>query len=146
MFRTHVLDARRLADGKLVLLKRVASSSPEIRIATYLSSEELRRDPRNHCVPILDVIVDRQDPSISFLVMPFLRWIDDPEFDTVGSILECIEQLLEVSTSLLQFLRHGLHKYLKGLVFLHEHNVAHRGAMRRTEKAHTHFLLQRLRV
>ena len=70
-------------------------------IASLLSSEELRSDPRNHCVPILDVIVDTEDPALSFIVMPFLRHVDDPPFDTVGSVLECMEQLLEVSLSFL---------------------------------------------
>ncbi|KAI0767251.1 kinase-like domain-containing protein [Fomes fomentarius] len=108
MFRPHLLDGKRLSDGKLILFKRVASDSQEVYIASYLSSEELRKDPRNHCVPILDVLQDPHEPSISFLVMPFLRYIDQPEFDTIGSILECVQQLLE------------------GLSFLHQHNVAHR--------------------
>ena len=82
------------------MLKKVASGSQEIRIASYFSTGDLRKDPRNHCVPILDVFVDSQDPAISFIVMPFLRPIDQPEFDTVGSILTCVEQLLEVNTLL----------------------------------------------
>lgn len=90
------MDAR-TSDGTLVLVKKVARGSPEVHIAIFLSSEELRRDPRNHCVPILDVLDDPADPATSFLVMPFLRNIDDPEFDTVGSILQCVSQLLEVS-------------------------------------------------
>ena len=65
-------------------------------IATFFSREDIRRDPANHCVPVLDVFADDIDSNISYLVMPFLRWIDDPEFDTVGTILDCVEQLLEV--------------------------------------------------
>ena len=102
------MDATRISDGKLVLLKQVKSSSQELVIASLLSSEESRKDPRNHCVPILDIIVDTEDPSISYMVMPFLRHVDDPPFDTVGSVLECMEQLLEVrflSASLRQLLR-----------------------------------------
>ncbi|KAI0773748.1 kinase-like domain-containing protein [Fomes fomentarius] len=106
--RSHLMDATNVSDGKLVLIKKVVSNSPELHIATCLSSKELRKDPRNHCVPILDAFVDTQEPAISFIVMPFLRPIDKPEFDTVGSILNCVDQLLE------------------GLIFLHEHNVAHR--------------------
>ena len=96
MFVTNVMDATRISDGKLVSLKRVKSSSQEIVIASLLSSEGLRKDPRNHCVPILDIIVDIEDPALSFIVMPFLRDVDDPPFDTVGSAFECMEQLLEV--------------------------------------------------
>ncbi len=117
MFRPHLLDGKRLSDGKLILFKRVASDSQEVHIASYLSSEELRKDPRNHCVPILDVLQDPHDPSISFLVMPFLRYIDQPEFDTVGSILECVQQLLEVCrpfTRLFTPLRRTMHS---GFVF-----------------------------
>ena len=44
----------------------------------------------------MDVIVDREDPAISFLIMPYLRYINNPEFDSVDSILDCVEQLLEV--------------------------------------------------
>ena len=101
MLVTNVMDATRISDGKLVSLKRVKSSSQEIVIASLLSSEELRKDPRNHCVPILDIIADTEDPTLSFIIMPFLRHIDDPPFDTVGSILECMEQLLEASLSFL---------------------------------------------
>ena len=86
-----------MSDGKAVLFKKIGTDSAELRLATYLSSEELRKDPRNHCVPILDVLRDPFDPSISYLVMPLLRRIDMPEIDTVESVLECVGQLLEVT-------------------------------------------------
>ncbi|KAI0352731.1 hypothetical protein OH77DRAFT_1513089 [Trametes cingulata] len=108
MMRPHLMDARRISDNKLVLLKQVRRDSRELQITPYLSSHPLRRDPRNHSIPILDVLHDPQDDNWSYLVMPFLRYIDDPPFETVGDILECCEQLLQ------------------GLVFLHEHGVAHR--------------------
>ncbi|CCL99181.1 uncharacterized protein FIBRA_01196 [Fibroporia radiculosa] len=41
----------------------------------------LREDPRNHCVPILDLFEDEDDPSHSYMVMPYLRCIDDPPFE-----------------------------------------------------------------
>ncbi len=94
------MDAIRLVDGKQVFIKKVPSTSSKLRIATYLSSPELRKDARNHCVPILEVLTDPEDSSISFLVMPLLRYIDQPEFDTVGCILDFVEQLLEVTLML----------------------------------------------
>lgn len=94
------MDAIRLVDGKQVFIKKVPSTSSKLRITTYLSSPELRKDPRNHCVPILEVLTDPEDSSISFLVMPLLRYIDQPEFDTVGCILDFVEQLLEVTLML----------------------------------------------
>ncbi|KAI0773720.1 hypothetical protein C8Q74DRAFT_1316758 [Fomes fomentarius] len=92
----NVMDARRLSDGKLVMLKRVPADSQELRVCSHLTSQELRNDPRNHCVPVLDVFTDAQDPGMAYIVMPFLRHIDDPGFDTVGSILTCVDELLRV--------------------------------------------------
>ncbi|KAI0676773.1 kinase-like domain-containing protein [Trametes maxima] len=107
-FRPNVVDATRVSDGTLVYLKKVPSSSHELEILSYLSSEEMRHDPRNHCVPLLDVLQDHSDPSTVFMVMPFLRYIDSPQFETVDDTLECLDQVLE------------------GLVFIHDHGVAHR--------------------
>ncbi|KAI0350538.1 hypothetical protein OH77DRAFT_1593479 [Trametes cingulata] len=107
-WRSSVMDATRISDGTLVYLKRVKSDSQELQILSYLSSEELLHDPRNHCVPLLDVIQDPLNPDTSYMVMPFLRYIDSPPFELVGDVLECIDQVLE------------------GLVFIHDHDVAHR--------------------
>ncbi|KAH9894107.1 kinase-like domain-containing protein [Cubamyces lactineus] len=107
-WRPHIMDARRMSDGKLVLIKMIHTGSPEQTIATYLSSPELRQDPRNHCVPILDVIHHPDNPDTSYLIMPYLRKLDDPEFESIDEIMDFGEQVLE------------------GLVFLHDHGVAHR--------------------
>ena len=53
-------------------------------------------DPANHSVPILDTFQDLIDKSISYLVMPFLRLIDDPEFEVVEEVLDFVDQILEV--------------------------------------------------
>ena len=90
------MDARRIADGKLVLLKRIRTDSAELDIARRFSLPEYRSDPRNHCVPILDVIPDADDPTMSYIVMPFLRYVDNPPFVSVENILDCVDQLLEV--------------------------------------------------
>ncbi|KAI0363835.1 hypothetical protein BV20DRAFT_1039723 [Pilatotrama ljubarskyi] len=107
-FRPNLMDARRISDGKLVQLKRVPNDSHELEIATFLSSSRLREDPRNHSVPLLDSLQDPEDPGYTYMVMPYLRYIDNPPFDTIQSIIDCVTQLLE------------------GLAFLHEHGVAHR--------------------
>ncbi|KAI0356686.1 hypothetical protein OH77DRAFT_225771 [Trametes cingulata] len=90
-----MIDATRVSDGKLVCLKKVRSTSQELEICRYFSSEELRRDPRNHCIPLLDVLPHPTDPDISFMMMPYLRSIDDPPFETVEDAMECGEQILE---------------------------------------------------
>ncbi|KAI0676776.1 kinase-like domain-containing protein [Trametes maxima] len=106
--RPGVIDATRTSDGRLVYLKKVASTSNELEILKCLSSDELREDPCNHSVPLLDAFQPPDNLGITFLVMPFLRSIDDPPFETVEDALDCGEQLLE------------------GLLFLHNHHIAHR--------------------
>ena len=91
-----VIDARRISDGKAVFIKKIASGYPEEKLASHLSSTELRSDPRNHCVPILDLIPAPNGEPMTYVVMPLLRYIDKPPFETVDEVLECGEQLLEV--------------------------------------------------
>ncbi|KIO15972.1 hypothetical protein M407DRAFT_34398 [Tulasnella calospora MUT 4182] len=73
------MDAQQLSDGKTVYLKHTKKDSPEVEIVQYLSSEELRNDPRNHCQPSLDVLRNEDDPEHVILVIPWLRRIDSPE-------------------------------------------------------------------
>lgn len=80
----------------MVYIKRVKTNDTESRIALYLSKATFREDPRNHNVPIIDYFEDLIDPSISYLVMPFLSSIDEPPFDTVGDVVEFCDQILEV--------------------------------------------------
>ncbi|KAI0929999.1 hypothetical protein AcW1_008783 [Taiwanofungus camphoratus] len=106
----YVLDATRVSDGSIVTLKRTSKSKHpyEVDIGRYFSSESLASDPRNHCVPILDVLQDSRDEDILILVMLLLREYDDPQFETVGEVID--------------FLRQVFH----GLQFMHQHHVAHR--------------------
>ena len=60
------------------------------------SSEPLLSDKRNHCVPILDRLQDNEDDRIRYLVMPFLRHIENPRFQAVEDIIDFIDQMLEV--------------------------------------------------
>ncbi|KAF8518184.1 kinase-like domain-containing protein [Gautieria morchelliformis] len=106
----NVIDARRIEDGIKVTLKRVPTTTKELPIARYLSSEALLSDPRNRTVRILDVIPLPDDDEWAMLVMPYLRQFDDPHFQFR---VECVE-----------FFRQSL----QGLEFMHEHNVAHRDA------------------
>ena len=53
-------------------------------------------DPTNHSVPIIDTFQDLVDKSKSYLVMPFLRLIDDPDFEVVEEVLDFVDQILEV--------------------------------------------------
>ncbi|KAG1907625.1 uncharacterized protein F5891DRAFT_996267 [Suillus fuscotomentosus] len=114
MPRHHsLLDARRTQDGARVSLKLIeVSRHPyEIEIGRYFCSAPLSEDPANHCVPIYAVLEVPDDNSLAIIVMPLLRRITDPYFDTVGEVVDCIHQLLE------------------GLRFMHRYHVAHRDCM-----------------
>lgn len=90
-----------MSDSLLVCIKRIATDGQELSITQLLNEEGLRKDAHNHSVPILDVLEDDEDRSISYLVMPFLRPMDDPPFSHVGDVLEFVDQVLEVcATSL----------------------------------------------
>jgi len=107
-----------------VCIKRVQENDEEIRIAQMLSTPELREDPKNHCVPIIEVIDDPEYDSISYVVMPLLRSANDPPFQYVEEIIDFVNQILEVGHQPREFWVSDLG--LQGLVFLHEKGVAHR--------------------
>jgi hypothetical protein len=90
-----VLDAIWVKDGVKVVLKRVPSDGDEVRIALYLSSFEMRSNPRNRTVPILDVIVPPDDKYV-LLVMPFLRVFSSPPFHCRWEVVEALRQFLQV--------------------------------------------------
>ncbi|KAF9803772.1 hypothetical protein IEO21_09579 [Rhodonia placenta] len=111
----YILDATRLSDDTLVSLKKIKTEVHpfEADIGRYLCSEELRNDSENHCVTLYDVLQDPLDKNVVILVMPLLRGCDNPEFETVGEVVEFIQQLIS------------------GLRFMHARHVAHRDIMLR---------------
>ncbi|KAI8993984.1 kinase-like domain-containing protein [Trametes punicea] len=113
ILRGEVLDATRLADNTVVVLKQVMMSRfpYEVAISRFFSTGPLASDPRNHCVPIYDVLDVPDDDDLKLLVMPLLHRFDEPRFLTLGEALECCRQLIE------------------GLSFMHDHHVAHRDIM-----------------
>ncbi|TDL21677.1 hypothetical protein BD410DRAFT_724031 [Rickenella mellea] len=104
----RTMDATRISDGSLVMLKKVSRLTSEISIAQYLSEPEIRRCPENHCVPVLDRFPAEADPNIDIIVMPFLFRLNEPRFEAVDQVLDFIRQTLD------------------GLAFMHAKNVAHR--------------------
>lgn len=60
---------------------------------TFLSSDDLSHDLRNHALPLLDTL--RTTDSL-FLVFPLYLELTAPEFDTVGEGVDFMEQTLEV--------------------------------------------------
>ena len=83
------------------LLKKIDTDvhPHELEIGLFVSSEQIQSLPHNHCVHILDTLVDPKQSNLSIIVMPYLRAFDDPEFQTFGEVVACIEQLIEVRQS-----------------------------------------------
>jgi hypothetical protein len=97
-FASFLMDATRISDGASVALKSIKPSVHpyEVEIGTYLSSEPLASDPKNHCVPIYEVldVPDVDDKVI--LVMPFLRRYNHPPLQTFGESVDFFQQIFEV--------------------------------------------------
>ncbi|KAJ7452116.1 hypothetical protein B0H11DRAFT_2074354 [Mycena galericulata] len=105
----RLLDATRISDNAHVVLKlsNLTENPDEIPILEFLLSGDRMKDPRNHCVPIYELL--RPDLSdVIVIVMPLLYRVQCPEFDTIGEAVECFRQMFE------------------GVQFIHDHNVAHR--------------------
>ncbi|KAF7312487.1 Protein kinase domain-containing protein [Mycena indigotica] len=96
--RPTIMDATRISDGRLVILKAVSTRvhPHEVEIARLFSSPPLSEDPRNHCVPILDVLQDPDDADIQILVMPRLLSMRQPLYETVGEVVDAFRQIFEV--------------------------------------------------
>jgi len=101
--RPSLLDATRIADGKFVYLKLIKKSVHpfEADIGFFFSSETLASKPRNHCVPIYEVLQLPDDDDKIILVMPLLREYYNPQFETVGEVVEFFHQVFEVREDLM---------------------------------------------
>ncbi|KAL1731257.1 hypothetical protein EV714DRAFT_271924 [Schizophyllum commune] len=96
--KPNILDAIKLPHGEPVMLKRVNKRySKEVEISAMLSSPPLSKDSRNHCVPIYDILEVPDDEDTQIMVLPLLRRYNDPPFDTVGEVIDCLRQVLEVN-------------------------------------------------
>ncbi|KAJ2998331.1 hypothetical protein NUW54_g7042 [Trametes sanguinea] len=104
--RPQVIDATRTEDNALVSIKTVSRKDQELHVAQFLSS--FKKTDKNHCVEVLDVLTDPLDTERALMVMPYLRPYNNPEFVTVGDVMDFVHQMLE------------------GLAFMHDHRVAHR--------------------
>ncbi|KAG6818623.1 hypothetical protein H0H93_003389 [Arthromyces matolae] len=108
--QVQILDAVR-ADGTVVIIKDIKLNSGFVRedipVGKYFSSPDLSANPRNHCVPVLDVLDPPPGSERAFLVMPWLFDITYPAFETVGEVVDFLGQIFE------------------GLEFMHANNVAH---------------------
>lgn len=97
-----MLDAVRIEDDSQVMLKQVKRSwyPEEVNLHQYLLSEPLGSDPRNHTIPLLDILHVPDDEDTDILVMPLLCACDSPAWKTVGEVVAFIAQIFEASATL----------------------------------------------
>jgi hypothetical protein len=78
------------------MLKKVFPQAEphELRITRLFSSPPFAQDPRNRCVPLLDVI-EIPNTGQKLMVMPLLRSLS-PSFQTFGEFVAFFAQILEV--------------------------------------------------
>ncbi|KAK7053653.1 kinase domain-containing protein [Favolaschia claudopus] len=109
-FRTTIMDAVRISDDTKVILKAVSTTvhPHEVEIAQLFSSLPHLGNPRNHCIPTIEVLPDPEVPDGQIIVMPLLVSFTKPGFETVGEVIACWRQIFE-----------GIH-------YMHENFVAHR--------------------
>ncbi|PPQ80958.1 LOW QUALITY PROTEIN: hypothetical protein CVT26_003529 [Gymnopilus dilepis] len=100
-----MLDAVRICDNRKVVFKKVNTADEELPIAMFLSSEAMRRDPRNCAVPVLDVILIPGDDDYALLVMPHLLHFHQLPFRRVGEFCEMALRLLEVTNFYFESIR-----------------------------------------
>ncbi|KAJ7652091.1 kinase-like domain-containing protein [Mycena polygramma] len=103
--RGVVNDARRCTDNVRVALKRVGLQE----LATLQHLHSLPPSSQNRTVPLLDVI-PLEDPKQVVIVMPLLRCFHRPPFERLDEVI------------------HALLEIMKGIAFMHSHNIAHRDA------------------
>jgi len=101
------MDATCNKDGKQVMLKNVLTrrGPQELALVRQLSSPELRREPRNHCVPLLGSFELPDALDRKFIVMPYLRPFDEPHFRTYGEFVAFFTQICEVSPAAVSLIR-----------------------------------------
>lgn len=92
-------DATRISDGTYVMLKRILRryGLQEVEVHEYLRSKPLVSDPRNHTIPIHEILRVPDEDMEPIIVMPLLRRFDSPRFETYGEVIAFLSQLFEVS-------------------------------------------------
>ncbi|TDL22422.1 kinase-like protein [Rickenella mellea] len=108
----YFVDAVESGTGERVGLKLVKLDNDiggqELEIHQYLQKGSVRDDPRNPCIQLLEILHPPSHPNERLLVMPLLYSILSISFKRVSERVDFVGQIL------------------RGMAFLHEHNIAHR--------------------
>lgn len=125
--RCPFVDAVSTSSGRAVMLKHVDKIANlfEVGISLFFSSGPRASDPRNHCVPIIEVLQLPDNEDVVVLVMPLLQRFSESNFGSLGDVLDFLSQLFEVGCLAQQHLAPVLIIH-QGLQFMHRDLVAHR--------------------
>jgi hypothetical protein len=101
------MDAVRMEDGRQVMLKKVLPEEGpyELLITQLFSSPGLKGDPKNNCVPLLDIVdLSQTGPDgKKIMVIPFLRPFKNPRFQTYGEFVAFFTQISEVRPNTIKY-------------------------------------------
>jgi hypothetical protein len=105
------MDAVRIEDNRRVMFKKVLPEEGphELLISQLFSSPGPKGDPKNHCVPLLDVIdLSQTKPDgRKLMVMPLLRPLTKPRFQTYGEFVAFFVQISEVGANVIRIFLAG---------------------------------------
>lgn len=91
-----MIDAVRTHERAKVVIKSVDTRKNELSLLRLLNSPELRADPRNNVVEVLDIMLAPDTDDKVFVVMPKLMIFAVIPFQDVGEVLDAFSQFLEV--------------------------------------------------
>jgi len=103
----NLFRGSQLRDGKRIVIKAVNARSRELETIRCLSSAILKTDPRNHTIPVLDIILVPDD-GMAFIIQE--EWS--------SSFAHCAPS---TPRAFIQAMR----QCLEGVHFMHSHNIAH---------------------
>ena len=71
-----------------------------------MSEPSIRSDPENRAVPLVEILDSPDSDDVRILVLPLLRFYDEPEFETIGEAVHFIDEFMSVGHSHLRVFDH----------------------------------------
>ncbi|TCD63122.1 hypothetical protein EIP91_005994 [Steccherinum ochraceum] len=81
--------------GSLVTIRSMQSDNIELGLLRRFSRLSIRADGYNHCIPITEEFSDPADPSVIFVVTPYLVKARSQKLLRIDDFTELCEQILE---------------------------------------------------
>ena len=88
------MKTTQMSTERLVCNRHTETGDNELSIVSILG--KLRKDPRDYAAPVFETLQDEDDLDMSFMATPLLRSMNIPPFETIGEVVESVDQVLEV--------------------------------------------------